>query len=170
MRLAKAGLLALFLGFGASTSLLGAEEDDKKQCPTYREWVSIIEMENRPLFWEFSQVLIWNRDKDFEGAEGIEYLRLVHFLLVHSFQRTPEFEEQFSPLFLELKEIKEIRDLFGEAPLEELAKCFSGEIQADCAELAFRKGYVKSLEEYARNEYFKEDLGFFERECEIVRP
>lgn len=167
MRLAKAGCIALAILLCAVSSVQGSEEEEKEHCPSYREWTSTIDPENRPVFWLFAETVIWNADKDFEPSEGLQYLKLVSFLIIHSFQRTAEFEEEFASFFVGMQENPETRDLFGEGPLDEIAKCYSEDIQADCAEMAFRKGYVKSLDEYSKDENFRPYLEFFEQACRI---
>jgi hypothetical protein len=167
MRLVKAGCFALAVLLGAVSSVHSSEEEEKKHCPSYREWTSTIDPENRPLFWQFTQTIIWNADKDFEPSERLQYLKLASFLVIHSFQRTTEFEQEFAPFFAGMQEQPETRDLFGQGPMDEIAKCFSGEIQADCAEMAFSKGYLKSLDEYSKDSNFREYLEFFEQACKI---
>lgn len=167
MRFTKTVCIALGMFLSAMSSVQGSEEEEKKHCPSYREWTSVIDPENRPVFWLFAQTVIWNADKDFEPSEGLQYLKLVSFLLIHSFQRNSEFEEEFAPFFEGMQEQPETRDLFGQGPADEIAKCFSGEVKVDCAEMALNKGYVKSLDEYSKDENFRENLEFFEQACQI---
>ncbi|CTQ53114.1 hypothetical protein LP7551_01635 [Roseibium album] len=167
MRFVKLGCFVLAVLMSAVSSVHSSEEEEKKHCPSYREWTSTIDPENRPLFWLFAQTVVSNAGKDFEPSEGLEYLKLASFLLIHSFQRTSEFEEELAPLFFDAHEQPETRDLLGQGSLDEIGKCFSGEIQVDCAEMAFRKGYIKSLDEYSKDENFREYMEFFEQACQI---
>jgi len=165
---AKSALFLAAAGIVFATSgVLKAGEIPDVHCPTAREWETTIDPQNRPLFQEFSETVIWNAERDFVGEGGLDYMRMAFFLWVHSYQNDAEYQEVLLPFLEALQQSPHAEKIISKDALSDMAKCASGDADIDCAEMAFQKGHIQSLHEYSKMNSFKKYLGFFEDACKI---
>lgn len=167
LRSSKTVLLALAVLIAVVSSVARAEDEDRKHCPTEREWATTIDPENRPFFQGFSEAEIWAHGPDGSAIEGMAMFDLLYSLLTHAYQDTPDYRDEYSEVFELLSKEPWSRERYGETALREIAQCMSGSPQQiDCAQMAFEKGYLKPLDDLINEPNFRETLQFLKDNCQ----
>lgn len=169
-------VVAALTVLGACAAGQAVSEEIPENCPSKREWTSVIDPENRPVFYDFTESVLLSepvegpdrtRDADRVMQDNLRGVDQMYALLIHSYQDNPDYREQFSTLFTEFRKNAQIRERYGDDALRELAQCMEGGQGIDCAKMAVGNGYVKTLDELSTEESFKDVLGFFKDVCQI---
>jgi len=167
VRLALKSFVALGMLSGFVAGVQSSEEDERKHCPSHREWASTINPENRPFFFEFSTAAIGGEDIDRGDEIGWGMIDRFYSLLIHSYHDTAEYRDLYAGLFEEMRQHTQVRERYGDIALAEIARCMTGRQQIDCAEMALSKGYVKTLEDLSDAPGFIEHLSMFKEFCQL---
>lgn len=162
----RTGLVALGVVLAALHPAFGSEEEGREQCPSEREWGSVLDPENRPLLLNFAMGVVGGHSADGEDVSGIVYAERLYFLFIHSYQDTPDYRDMYSGLFEALRQNPVTLVHFGDAALRDMNACMTGGGAADCAKMALDKGYVAPLAELMSKPSLKEPLAFFKAFCE----
>ena len=162
-------LSALWIGTGAAAQSI---EQAKSYCPTHEEWASTLKGDTKQLFWLFAMraftTLTMDRIADETDPELVddEYERLLWLVGIHSF-RGVDLDWELRKRILLLQGKPGVTDHYDEAVLEEIELCISGNTKADCAEMAFGKGYIPGLEDVVRQETISKYFDNFRVFCEL---
>ncbi len=165
--LAKIALVLSALWIGT-----GATDYAQSLCPTPKEWSSTVSGETKLMFWVYakSAFMALTMERDADGADPVlvddEYDRLLWLVGIHSF-RGVEQDWELRKRILLLQDKPGVTDHYDEAILEEIELCISGDTKADCAEMAFGKGYIPGLEDVVRQETISKYFDLFRELCDL---
>ncbi|MES0811317.1 hypothetical protein ABLO27_17660 [Roseibium sp. SCPC15] len=167
MKLMKTGCVAIGLLAAGVPGVESSESEDVRLCPNDREWGSTLDPQTRPMFFymgerNLNRVLAESNRAAFEDDE---LMRVSWLLTVHTFQRH-EYVAYLRDFFMALSSSKAIQDRFSEEILSELSECILEETDEDCANMAYRKGYIPSFGSLAKHEYLSRSIQLFLDWCE----
>ncbi|MET1411663.1 hypothetical protein ABVF61_05315 [Roseibium sp. HPY-6] len=163
------GCLVLVLLTSVATGVQGSDEDKFNPCPSDQEWSSTLDPQIKPSLWFYvDRVYTKAISESGEGDNLLEddkFLRFIFDFSIHTYQKE-EYSDYIRDIYFGLISKPAIKEHYSQEALSEMSECISGSAELDCAAVAYRNGYIPSLETTTKHDSVSKAVTAFRDWCE----
>jgi|GEM_PF-5234154 len=170
-RLAIIGGLALALLTSVATGVQGSDEEKFNPCPSDQEWSSTLDTVRKGITWFYVRN-VYTKAINESGVEknlldDEDFLRFAWLLSIHTYQ-SEDYTDFIRGTYFNLVSKPAIKEHYSDKMITEISECISGNVELDCAAVAYRNGLIPNLETVTQHDSVSKAVTVLRDWCELT--